>query len=179
MDSEAFCGEEARRAAAFTSSEPFPSTFQIMRERNPRSAAPCPRIRVGTYHATRRARENPPSLSLSLSCPLSLAHPRPTLVVAFRFCPSSRPSSTSPPASSVCRCCSARPAIYASVESVRCCGQLPRFKENQELRPERDSTSACSPGPSPVPSGPSLVPPVAYLALQLYHPRELPFPGSM
>lgn len=85
------------------------------------------------------------SLSLTLSCPLSLAHPRPTLVVAFRFCPSSRPSPISPPASSVCRCCSARPAIYASVESVRCCGQLPRFKENQELRPERDSTSACSP----------------------------------
>lgn len=82
------------------------------------------------------------SLSLALSC--SLAHSRPTLVVAFRFCPSSHPSPISPPASSVYRYCSARPAIYASVESVRCCGQLPRFKENQELRPERDSTSAYS-----------------------------------
>jgi len=61
---------ERRRAAAFTSSEPFPSTFQIMRERNPRSAVPCPRIRVGTYHATRRAREDP--LFLSFSFPFSL-----------------------------------------------------------------------------------------------------------
>jgi hypothetical protein len=54
-------------------------------------------------------------------------------VVAFR----SRLALCPPLASSVCCCCSARPAIYASVESVRCCGQLPRFKENQELRPER------------------------------------------
>ena len=44
-----------------------------------------------------------------------------------------------------CRCCTTgklaraaglspgEPAIYASVESVRCCGQLSSFKENQEL----------------------------------------------
>lgn len=63
---------ERRRAAAFTSSEPFPSTFQIMRERNPRFVypVPCPRIRVGSYHATRRARES----SLSLTLPPSLSH---------------------------------------------------------------------------------------------------------
>ena len=83
----------------------------------------------------------PPSLSLSLSLSFSLplAHSWPTLVVAFRFCSSSHSSPTSSPVSSVCRCCSARPAIYASVESVRCCGQLPRFKENQELRPRRET----------------------------------------
>lgn len=71
---EAFCGDEAR-VAAFTSSESFPSTFQIMRERNPpplpESPLPpqvsCPGIRVGTYHATRRARENPLYLYLSFS----------------------------------------------------------------------------------------------------------------
>jgi len=71
---------ERRRAAAFTSSEPFPSTFQIMRERNPRSAVPCPRIRVGTYHATRRAREDPLFLSFPFSLPSCREHVAATVL---------------------------------------------------------------------------------------------------
>jgi len=116
---------------------------------------------------------------LSVSpCSLSLAYPLWWLPSALP----SRFSSTSPPASSVCRCCSARPAIYASVESVRCCGQLPRFKENQELRPERDPTSARSPGPSPG-TFRSLTGTSGCIALRtLYHSgtiHELPFSGCM
>lgn len=49
--------------------------------------------------------------------------------------PSSRPRRRALSAQRALSAAPLRPAIYASVESVRCCGQLPRFKENQELRP--------------------------------------------
>lgn len=97
------------------------------------------------------------NLSLSASLPLprapvlSLALPTTHpwwLPSAFapRFAPrpSSRPRRRALSAQRALSAVPLRPAIYASVESVRCCGQLPRFKENQELRPGRETRPLCS-----------------------------------
>lgn len=77
---EAFCGDEAR-VAAFTSSESFPSTFQIMRERNPSEpefplSSPPPSSVPGNpcrYVSCDSPRTRESSLHLSLSL-LHLLH---------------------------------------------------------------------------------------------------------
>lgn len=79
MDSEAFCGEE--RAAAFTSSEPFPSTFQIMRERNPPFRSTRESVSVRIMRLAAHARPPPPlSLSLFLSLPSCREHVAATVL---------------------------------------------------------------------------------------------------
>lgn len=66
---------ERRRAAAFTSSEPFPSTFQIMRKRNPPVLQYRARESV-SVRIMRLAAHARISFSLSLFSPLSSVLPR-------------------------------------------------------------------------------------------------------
>lgn len=80
--------ERRRAAAAFTSSEPFPSTFQIMHERSPRPVPrdtvlenPCRYVSCESPHA----REFPPSLSLSRSLFPRAAHTTGGVQSSYRF----------------------------------------------------------------------------------------------
>lgn len=85
---EAFCGEE-RRAAAFTSSESFPSTFQIMREALPGPLPLFPKYRARESVSVRimRLAAHARISSFCLSLSLSLSTPRMSRMArnSYRF----------------------------------------------------------------------------------------------